>query len=95
MEDGLTEAKIEDLDAAGDSFSERERMAVEYAEMLAIDHHNMDDAFFDRLKAVFSEQEILELGIMADQYIGFGRLLAALDLTPKYCGVEGESDLPI
>ncbi len=94
MENGLTEEKIADLDADGVSFTPRERLAVEYAERLAVDHHNMDDAFFNRLKAEFSEQEILELGMMAGQYIGFGRLLMVLDLTPKYCGVDGTSDLP-
>ncbi|MDA1074233.1 MAG: hypothetical protein O3A63_05640 [Proteobacteria bacterium] len=83
MENGLTEEKIEQLDTGGESFTAREKMAVEYAERLAVDHHNMDDEFFDRLKQTFTEQEILELGMMAGQYIGFGRLLMVLDLTPK------------
>lgn len=93
MENGLTEEKISDLDADGASFTPREAMALEYAERLAVDHHNMDDEFFDRLKAQFSEQEILELGMMAGQYIGFGRLLMVLDLTPRFCAVDGESDI--
>jgi alkylhydroperoxidase family enzyme len=93
MENGLTEEKISDLDADGKSFTSREAMALEYAERLAVDHHNMDDAFFDRLKAQFSEQEILELGMMAGQYIGFGRLLMVLDLTPKFCAVDESSDV--
>ena len=83
MENGLTERKIEQLDTGGESFTPRESLAVEYAERLAVDHHNMDDEFFVRLKQQFSEQEILELGMMAGQYIGFGRLLMILDLTPK------------
>jgi alkylhydroperoxidase family enzyme len=85
MENGLTEEKIEDLDANGDSFSPREAVAVEFAERLATDHHNIDDEFFDRLREEFTEPEILELGMMAGQYIGFGRLLMVLDLTPKFC----------
>lgn len=32
--------------------------------------------------------------MMAGQYIGFGRLLMVLDLTPKFCAVDGEADLP-
>ncbi len=87
MENGLTEDKISELDTGGASFSPREALAVEYAERLANDHHNMDDEFFDRLKTEFSEPEILELGMMAGQYIGFGRLLMVLDLTPKFCAV--------
>ena len=85
MENGLTEEKIKDLDADGRSFSPREAIAVEFAERLATDHHNIDDEFFDRLHEEFTEPEILELGMMAGQYIGFGRLLMVLDLTPKFC----------
>ena len=65
----------------------------EFAERLARDHHNIDDGFFDRLREQFSEPEILELGMMAGQYIGFGRLLMVLDLTPKYCPTDGDGDL--
>jgi hypothetical protein len=38
---------------------------------------------------VFTEPEIVEIGMMAGQYIGFGRLLMVLDLTPKFCAADG------
>jgi len=85
MENGLTEDKISDLDADGRSFTPREAIAVEFAERMATDHHNIDDAFFDRLRDELTEPEILELGMMIGQYIGYGRLLMVLDLTPKFC----------
>jgi alkylhydroperoxidase family enzyme len=85
MEKGLTEAKIEQLDAPDNDFSARERLALEYAEKLAVDHHAIDDDFFERLKTCFDDAEILELGMMIGQYIGFGRLLKVLDLEPKFC----------
>ena len=88
MENGLTEEKIAELDAEENGFSDRERLALEYAERLAVDHHNMDDGFFDRLRTQFNDAEILELGMMAGQYIGFGRLLMVLDLTPKFCPID-------
>ena len=88
MENGLTEEKISELDGEENSFSDRERLALEYAERLAVDHHNMDDGFFDRLRTEFDDAEILELGMMAGQYIGFGRLLMVLDLTPKFCPID-------
>lgn len=96
MENGLTEEKIADLDGDGESFTPREALAVEYARRLAVDHHSIDEAFFAELAGQFSEAEVLELGMMAGQYIGFGRLLAALDLTPKFCAVDGEAgpDVP-
>ncbi len=60
-------------------------MALEYADRMALDHHSMDDAFFDRLREHFDDPQIVELGMMIGQFIGFGRLLAALDLEPKFC----------
>ncbi len=90
MENGLTEEKISQLDTGGAAFSPREALAVEYAERLAVDHHNMHDGFFDRLREHFSEAEILEIGMMAGQYIGFGRLLMVLDLEAKFCPIDAE-----
>ena len=87
MENGLTEDKISELDADGESFTPREALAVEFAELLATNHGSIDDAFFDRMREHFSEPEILEIGMMAGQYIGYGRLLAALDLTPRDCPI--------
>lgn len=66
-------------------------MALEYADMMALDHHNMDDVFFDRLREHFDDAQIVELGMMIGQFIGFGRLLAALDLEPKFCPTDGDA----
>jgi alkylhydroperoxidase family enzyme len=55
---------------------------------MATDHHAIDDAFFERLHAHFSEPEILELGMLIGQFIGVGRLLMVLDLEPKTCDVQ-------
>ena len=93
MEDGLTEAKIAQLDEVHGDFTERERLAVQYAERLAVAHHGIDAGFFDELRTVFSDAEILELGMMAGQYIGFGRLLKVLDLEPKFCAADGTQAL--
>lgn len=70
------------------NFSDAERIALEYADRLALDHHNMDDAFFDRLKQHFNDAQILELGMMIGQFIGFGRLLMVLDLESKFCAID-------
>ena len=86
MENGLTEQKISELDLDTNHYSDRERLAIEYAEKMAVDHHEIDEVFFARLKTQFDDAEILELGMMIGQYIGFGRLLKVLDLTPE--GVE-------
>jgi alkylhydroperoxidase family enzyme len=89
MEKGLTEEKIGWLDGDGEGFTARERAALKFAEKLAVDHHGIDDAVFDELHQQFSDPEILELGMMIGQYIGFGRLLKVLDLEPRYCPTDG------
>tara|TARA_A100001037_G_scaffold303422_1_gene337354 strand:- start:616 stop:885 length:270 start_codon:yes stop_codon:yes gene_type:complete len=88
MENGLTEAKIGQLDTPDNEFSRRERLAIEYAERMALDHHGIDDEFFATLAEEFEDPEILELGMMIGQYIGFGRLLKVLDLEPKLCPTD-------
>lgn len=88
MENGLTETKIAELDAANASFTPREQVALEFAELLATNHQQVDEDFFARLSEHFADPQILELGMMIGQYIGFGRLLQVLDLEPKSCPVE-------
>tara|TARA_R110002110_G_scaffold348143_1_gene558356 strand:- start:1622 stop:1858 length:237 start_codon:yes stop_codon:yes gene_type:complete len=77
-----------DLDGSLSAFTDAEQLALEYADRMAADHQNMDDAFFDRLKQHYDDAQILELGMMIGQFIGFGRLLAVLDLESKFCPIE-------
>ena len=47
-----------------DGYSDRERLAVEYAELFALDHHALDDAFYGRMRAsTFTDAEILDLTV--------------------------------
>jgi AhpD family alkylhydroperoxidase len=80
-EHGVTEEMYAHVDdpSAGD-YNERELLAIEFAERFAVDHHNIDDAFFDRLKEHFTDAEILELTISIGDWVGFGRLTMVLDL---------------
>ncbi|HIG41004.1 MAG: hypothetical protein ABGY96_28365 [bacterium] len=75
------------MDADTNSYSTRERLAVEYAEKMALDHQSIDDAFFERLHGEFDDPEIVELGMLIGQFIGVGRLLMVLDLEPKTCAI--------
>ena len=79
---GLTEEKIALVGEYRTSplFSDRERLAIEFAEKMALEHQSIDDAFFVRLRAEFSDPEIVELGMAIGQYIGFGRFLMVLDV---------------
>jgi alkylhydroperoxidase family enzyme len=61
-------------------FTPRETAALRFATLMAQDHHKLDDTFFAGLREQFSDAEIIELGMITGQFIGFGRLIAALDL---------------
>lgn len=76
------------VDLAGDgSFSPREKAAIRLAELMAENHHAFDDGTMRELRAQFSEKEILELMMMTGQYIGFGRMLAVLQLEEVSCPI--------
>ena len=78
---GVTEALYEHVDDpdAGD-YSTQERLAIEYAEKFALDHRSLDDDFFARMRAEFTDAEILELTAMIGDWLAFGRLNAVLDV---------------
>jgi len=61
-------------------YSEQERLAILYAERFAMDHLAIDDAFFERLRSVFSDAEVLDLTICMAAFLGLGRLLRVLGI---------------
>ncbi len=63
-----------------DGYTERERLAVEYAERFALDHHNLDDDFFGRLHGAFSDAEILDLTVCIGGWLALGRTLHVLGI---------------
>jgi alkylhydroperoxidase family enzyme len=77
----MTEEMIASLaDVESAEITERERLAVRFAQRMATDHHSMDDDFFDELRDEFTDPEIFELGMITGQFIGYGRLISILDL---------------
>ncbi len=63
-----------------DAFDDRTRLAAEYAERYALDHHNLDDEFWSRMTARYSQLEIVELSMCIGSWIAFGRLNHVLGL---------------
>jgi alkylhydroperoxidase family enzyme len=63
MQAGASEAKIAAVEAAATSelFSERERAALEYAEAMTYTDRKVSDALFARVRAHFSEAQVVEL----------------------------------
>ena len=71
-------AALADFEKGG--FTPRETLALRFPTLMAQDHHKLDDRLFAELRAHFTDPEIIELGLVTGQFIGFGRLIAALDL---------------
>jgi alkylhydroperoxidase family enzyme len=63
-----------------DAFDERTRLAAEYAERYALDHHSIDDEFWARMSAHYSQAEIVELSMSIGSWLAFGRLNHVLGL---------------
>ena len=71
-----------------DGYSERERLVIDYAERFALDHHAIDDDFFDRLRAAYSDAEVLDLTVCIGGWLALGRTLHILGLD-EHCRLPG------
>jgi alkylhydroperoxidase family enzyme len=80
VEAGVPEEHYAHLDeyATWPGYSERQRLAIEYAERFAADHRSIDDELFTRLRAHFADDEILDLTLCLAVYLGLGRTLEVL-----------------
>ncbi|MYW67013.1 carboxymuconolactone decarboxylase family protein [Streptomyces sp. SID8379] len=63
-----------------DAFDERTRLAAEYAERYALDPHGLDEEFWKRMSARYSQAEIVELSMSIGSWLAFGRLNHVLGL---------------
>ena len=79
----ISEAEVCSLEQPqeAESLDDRERLAVELGDRFACDHLSIDEVFFEQLKILFSEAEIVELLMHCALYVGVGRLAAVLDMT--------------
>jgi alkylhydroperoxidase family enzyme len=65
--------------SARSDLSVRERRALQFLELLATDHHKIDDAIYRGLAEVFTTAEIIELGQTCGHMIGSHRFIHTLD----------------
>jgi alkylhydroperoxidase family enzyme len=87
VEDGFVDAVTQWRTT--DAFDDRARLAAEYAERYALDHHGLDDEFWSRMTRHYSQVEIVELTMSIGAWLVFGRLnrvfgLDALCVLPKF-----------
>ena len=58
----------------------RARLAAEYSERYVSDHHSIDEAFWARMRAEYTDNEIVELSMCIGSWLAFGRLNRVLGL---------------
>jgi alkylhydroperoxidase family enzyme len=80
---GLDESFYLDVDdpAKRGRYTERERLAIEFAERFAAGRDAFDDAFWGGLRAAFTDAEIVDLGVSVAKWLALGRINAVFDLT--------------
>jgi alkylhydroperoxidase family enzyme len=98
VDDGLEEAAVCSLQQPYEApdLSDAERLAIEYGERMATNHLSIDDAMYDRLRAVFTEPQIVELGLWAAHCVGMGRLAATWHMVedlPEPFRQEGDAPI--
>ena len=84
---GLDEAAVQSVVACDTGtpppiagLTERERLAGEFADRFATDHHSIDDAFMAEVRAHFSDVEVIELAALCEMTVGNGRFMTVLGI---------------
>jgi alkylhydroperoxidase family enzyme len=72
VEDGFEDA-VRDW-ATSDALDERAKLAAEYAERYATDHHGLDAEFWSRMFEHYTQAEVVELTMCLGAWLSFGRL---------------------
>lgn len=80
--EGATEDVVACLTDPGQrsELSDRERLALEFLDLLATDHHRIGDDLYRRLALHFTTAEIVELGSTCGHMIGTHRFLHTIDI---------------
>lgn len=97
IDDGLTDEAVCSLERPADAadLTEAERSAVKFADLFATNHLAIDEAVYDELRAHFSEDQLVALGLHCALCVGLGRLAATWSVTDDLPdGFSGTGDSP-
>ena len=83
--DGVNEDLVCELELpqASEGLTDAEKAALAFADVFATDHLAITDETYGELEQVFSESEIIELGVTVAFFVGFGRLAATFDMVEE------------
>jgi AhpD family alkylhydroperoxidase len=76
--DGMTDDLVCSLAQPQEAsdLTDAERAALRYADLFATDHLRIDDAVYDDLRHHYSEDQLVEIGLICAISLGIGRLAA-------------------
>jgi hypothetical protein len=83
----LTEADIDDgiaHYAESPRFTEAEKLALRYSELMALNPDQVDASFYGELRRHYSEEEIVELGAFIGFNIGYHTFFGTLKFYPMF-----------
>ena len=86
MQQGMTDELYQHVHEYLDhpDFTLRERMAAEFAEQFALDHRGVGDDMWQRMRALFTDSELLELTITCGYCLGIGRAFQVLQVARDF-----------
>jgi AhpD family alkylhydroperoxidase len=98
IDDGLTDDAVCSLERPADApdLTDAEREALRFADLFATDHLAIDDAVYDGLRAHFTEDQLVALGMHCALCVGLGRLAATWHVVDELPDeFRGDSDAPL
>ncbi len=86
MQQGMTDELYQHVHQYHDhpDFTQRERMAAEFAEQFAIDHRGVSDEMWQRMSDLFTDPELLELTVTCGYCLGMGRAFQVLQIARDF-----------
>ena len=78
LDDGLTEDLVCSLEQPYESpdLTDAERAALRFADLFATNHLAIDDEVYDDLRRYYTEDQLVEIGLICAISVGIGRLAA-------------------
>lgn len=90
FEEGLTNEEIERVaDPGSSTFSDRDQAVIDFALKFGSDHFQIGEDEWRALHEHFDEEEVIEIGMLCAQFLGFGRLVMTLGLEEPSCMIPG------
>lgn len=70
--------------ATSANYSEKEKLALRYSELMATDPDAIDDAFFAELRKHYDDKDLVELGSFIGFNIGYHTFFGTLKFYPMF-----------